>query len=56
MTVVSGLGDLGARYGFDVVFLDVENDGDADIYVANDNAPSSLLINDGREDSGIADS
>lgn len=47
VTSTSGVGQVSPRYGFDVIFLDVEDDGDADIYVANDESPSLLFINDG---------
>jgi hypothetical protein len=35
------------RYGFQPVMTDVDNDGDLDIYVANDTEPNYLWINDG---------
>jgi hypothetical protein len=47
VTATSGVGAVSPRYGFDVLFLDVDDDGDADIYVANDDSPSLLFINDG---------
>ncbi len=47
VTAVSGAGSVSPRYSFDVIFLDVEGDGDADIYVAADDMPSLLFINDG---------
>ncbi|MCZ6745930.1 MAG: CRTAC1 family protein [Acidobacteria bacterium] len=47
VTHTSGVGQVSPRYGFDVIFLDVEDDGDEDIYVANDDSPSLLFINDG---------
>jgi hypothetical protein len=36
------------RFGFQPVMTDVDDDGDLDIYVANDNGPNTLWINDGR--------
>jgi len=36
------------QYGFQPVMTDVDDDGDLDIYVANDNGPNFLWINDGR--------
>ncbi|MFQ5719460.1 MAG: CRTAC1 family protein [Acidobacteriota bacterium] len=44
----SGIRDVAARHSFDVAIFDVEPDGDADIYVAVDAAPSLLFIGDGR--------
>lgn len=35
------------RYGFQAVMSDLDNDGDLDVYVANDGVPSFLLVNDG---------
>ena len=35
------------RHSFDAVFLDVDDDGDQDIYVAADAGPSMLFIGDG---------
>jgi enediyne biosynthesis protein E4 len=34
-------------YGFQPVMTDLDNDGDLDVYVANDGVPSFLLVNDG---------
>jgi len=47
VTSTSGVGNVSPRYGFDVLFLDVDDDGDEDIYVASDDSPSLLFINDG---------
>lgn len=47
VTESSGIGTPTPRYSLDVLFLDVDDDGDADIYVAVDNGPSLLFINDG---------
>jgi hypothetical protein len=43
----SGIADVSPRFSFDVLFLDVDGDGDRDIYVAADATPSLLFINDG---------
>ena len=48
VTGPSGVGDVSPRHSYDVVFLDVEQDGDADIYVAVDMGPSMLFVGDGR--------
>ncbi len=39
--------DHPARYGFQPVMTDVDNDGDLDIYVANDTQANYLWLNDG---------
>lgn len=39
--------DLPASYGFQPLFLDVEPDGDLDLYVSNDSQPNWLCVNDG---------
>ncbi len=36
-----------ASYGFQPIFLDVEADGDLDLYVTNDSRPNWLFVNDG---------
>jgi hypothetical protein len=36
------------RYGFQPMMSDLDNDGDLDIYVANDTEPNYLWLNDGR--------
>jgi enediyne biosynthesis protein E4 len=36
------------RYGFQPVMSDFDNDGDLDIYVANDTQPNYLYVNDGK--------
>ena len=41
-------GQQPARYGFQPIFTDVDNDGDLDIYVANDTQDNFLWINDGK--------
>ena len=47
VTDPAGISSVPPRYSFGVLFLDIENDGDADIYVAVDQAPSLLFIGDG---------
>jgi hypothetical protein len=46
-TKESGLTDVGEYYGFGVAALDADDDGDLDLYVANDSNPSYLYKNDG---------
>ncbi len=36
------------RYGFTSIMTDVDNDGDLDIYVANDTQANALWVNDGK--------
>jgi hypothetical protein len=45
-TAEAGL-SLPASYGFQPLFLDVEPDGDLDLYVTNDSQPNWLFVNDG---------
>ncbi|HYC77301.1 MAG TPA: VCBS repeat-containing protein [Planctomycetota bacterium] len=42
-----GVADVPAAYGLGVVASDVDRDGDADVYVANDATPNHLWRNDG---------
>jgi hypothetical protein len=54
-TAAAGLADVPARYGLGVLFVDLDDDGRPDIYVANDSVPNALFRNagDGRfEDVG----
>jgi len=44
----SGLTDVGEFYSFGVLALDVDNDDDLDLYVANDSNPNYLYRNDGK--------
>jgi enediyne biosynthesis protein E4 len=46
-----GIGAVVPAWGLGVVFGDIDTDGDADIFVANDSAPNHLLRNDGAEGS-----
>jgi len=43
----SGVGDVKPSYGLGVITGDVDNDGDVDIFVANDSEPNYLFMNDG---------
>jgi len=47
VTVDAGLVDRLKGYGFTVLFADYDNDGDLDIYVANDSVPNYLYRNNG---------
>ena len=47
-TEAAGLRDLALGFGFAVRALDVDDDGDQDLYVANDSDPNYLYRNDGR--------
>jgi hypothetical protein len=42
-----GLADRGKGYGFQVLFSDFDDDGDADLFVANDSVPNYLFRNRG---------
>ena len=47
LTAASGVGDVPARYSMGVVALDFDDDGDQDIFVANDSGPNEMLENRG---------
>ncbi|HID11639.1 MAG TPA: CRTAC1 family protein [Candidatus Latescibacteria bacterium] len=47
VTAEAGLVDRLKGYGFTVLFADYDNDGDLDIYVANDSVPNYLYRNNG---------
>jgi len=47
-TAEAGLEDVGLYYSFGVVAVDFDDDGDRDLYVANDSNPNYLYRNDGR--------
>src|SRR5262249_56155679 len=42
-----GMTDLAESYGLGVLASDLDNDGDVDVYVANDSNPNFLYRNDG---------
>lgn len=46
-TTSSGMGDVPPAYGMGVVWGDYDDDGDQDLYVANDEMPNYLFRNDG---------
>jgi hypothetical protein len=46
-TEQAGMTDLAESYGLGVLASDLDNDGDVDIYVANDSNPKFLYRNDG---------
>jgi hypothetical protein len=47
-TKKAGLEDVGAYYSFGVVAVDLDGDGDLDLFVANDSNPNYLYRNDGK--------
>ncbi|MXX85689.1 MAG: CRTAC1 family protein, partial [Acidobacteria bacterium] len=47
-TTGSGIAAAEAGYGLGVVAGDLDADGDADLYVANDSVPNHLFVNDGQ--------
>lgn len=47
VTAASGLGRPDPGYGFAVLFIDSDDDGDLDLYVANDSTPNFLYRNEG---------
>lgn len=51
----SGIGDVPARYSMGTVALDFDDDGDQDIFVANDSGPNDMLENRGGifQDAGL---
>ena len=44
----AGMTDMAESYGLGVLASDLDNDGDVDVYVANDSNPKFLYRNDGR--------
>ena len=46
-TKEAGVVDVGKYFGYTVVPTDIDDDGDIDLYVANDSNPNFLYINDG---------
>ncbi|MDB4600790.1 VCBS repeat-containing protein, partial [Akkermansiaceae bacterium] len=47
VTQESGLGKENFRFSFAAAWEDYDNDGDSDLYIANDFGPNQLLRNDG---------
>ena len=47
MTGASGIGRHEPGYGFGVLFVDLDDDGDQDLYIANDSTPNFLYRNAG---------
>jgi hypothetical protein len=47
VTEQAGMGEVKRYYGFAVVWGDYDNDGDPDLFVANDSVPNYLYTNDG---------
>ncbi len=47
IAAASGLGQEEPGYGFGVLFADIDSDGDADLYIANDSTPNFLYRNNG---------
>jgi len=55
-TEAAGLADVEPSYGFQPTFVDVDDDGDLDLYVTNDSMLNFLFVNDGAgrfEESGL---
>jgi hypothetical protein len=46
-TEAAGVGGVDPGYGLAVLFVDVDDDGDVDLFVANDSTPNFLFRNDG---------
>ena len=44
----AGVSDEGRYYGLGVTWSDIDNDGDQDLFVANDLTPNYLYLNDGK--------
>ena len=51
-TAACGLADVPAGYAFQAVFCDLDDDGDADLFVANDSVPNACFVNEGLDDQG----
>ena len=47
VTEAAGVGGVDPGYGLAVLFVDVDDDGDVDLFVANDSTPNFLFRNDG---------
>jgi hypothetical protein len=52
-TEASGLGAAKPAYGFQPVFGDLDQDGDPDLFVANDSMDNALFVNQGVDDHGM---
>lgn len=47
ISTAAGVVDAGPHYGLGAVWSDIDDDGDLDLFVANDVTPNALYINDG---------
>ncbi|MEZ6115662.1 MAG: VCBS repeat-containing protein [Pirellulaceae bacterium] len=56
VTIRSGLDQNNRRFSFAAVWEDFDNDGDPDLYVANDYGRNNLFVNDGGQFRDVAES